>query len=148
MGDAGVAAAEGRYDLAQPARHYSDASVRGVSLGGRTMKQFLRLAMCLATLAITCGNVLADDALQQNFLAPPVAAKPAVWWFWGETVTTDHGITQDLEALKRVGFGGVVIYEQTFVEGGCRCSWRYQTGWISFVGRWSRGRCRSARDRR
>ena len=72
--------------------------------------------MCLATVAIICGNALAEDALQQDFLAPPVNAKPAVWWFWGETVTTDHGITQDLEALKRVGFGGVVIYEQTFVD--------------------------------
>ncbi len=37
-----------------------------------------------------------------------------MWWFWGESVTTDHGITQDLEALKRVGFGGVVLYEQVF----------------------------------
>ena len=40
-----------------------------------------------------------------------------MWWFWGESVTTDHGITQDLEALKRVGFGGVVLYEQVFGDG-------------------------------
>ena len=80
------------------------------------MRQFVKLAMWLATAAIICGNALAEDTLQQDFLAPPVPAKPAVWWFWGETVTTDHGITQDLEALKRVGFGGVVIYEQTFVD--------------------------------
>ncbi len=72
--------------------------------------------MWLAAVAVICGNALAEDTLRQNFLAPPVNAKPAVWWFWGETVTTDHGITQDLEALKRVGFGGVVIYEQTFVD--------------------------------
>ncbi len=72
--------------------------------------------MWLTTLAIVGGNALAEDTLQQDFLAPPVNVKPAVWWFWGETVTTDHGITQDLEALKRVGFGGVVIYEQTFVD--------------------------------
>ena len=77
---------------------------------------FVHLAMWLATVAIICGNTRAEDALRQNFLVPPVEAKPAVWWFWGETVTTDHGITQDLEALKRVGFGGVVIYEQTFVD--------------------------------
>jgi hypothetical protein len=66
--------------------------------------------------AMMGGHALAEDAMQQDFLAPPVNAKPAVWWFWGETVTTDHGITQDLEALKRVGFGGVVIYEQTFAN--------------------------------
>ncbi len=80
------------------------------------MRQCVKLVMCLAAAAIVCSYALADDSLQQDFLAPPVNAKPAVWWFWGETVTTDHGITQDLEALKRVGFGGVVIYEQTFVD--------------------------------
>jgi hypothetical protein len=67
-------------------------------------------------MVVVWGNALAKDALQQNFLTPPNKAKPAVWWFWGDTVTTDHGITQDLEALKRVGFGGVVVYEQTFED--------------------------------
>ena len=43
-------------------------------------------------------------------------AKPSVWWFWGESTTTEHGITKDLEALKRVGFGGVVLYEQVFKD--------------------------------
>ena len=84
--------------------------------GGSAMRRSIKLGMWLATVAVTCGNALAEDTLQQDFLAPSVNAKPAVWWFWGETVTTDHGITQDLEALKRVGFGGVVIYEQTFVD--------------------------------
>ncbi len=82
----------------------------------KIVRQSIKLALCLATMAIIGGNALAEDTLQRDFLAPPVDAKPAVWWFWGETVTTDHGITQDLEALKRVGFGGVVIYEQTFVD--------------------------------
>jgi hypothetical protein len=67
-------------------------------------------------MVVVWGNALAKDALQQNFLTPPNKAKSAVWWFWGNTVTTDHGITQDLEALKRVGFGGVVVYEQTFED--------------------------------
>jgi hypothetical protein len=42
-------------------------------------------------------------------------ARPRVWWFWGESVTTNEGITRDLEAYHRVGFGGVVLYEQVFV---------------------------------
>ena len=54
------------------------------------------------------------DPLANTFLTPPTSAKPTIWWYWGESVTTDHGITQDLEALKRVGFGGVVLYEQVF----------------------------------
>jgi hypothetical protein len=80
------------------------------------MRPFVKFAIWLATVDIIGGNALAEDALRQEFLAPPVSAKPIVWWFWGETVTADHGITQDLEALKRVGFGGVVIYEQVFTD--------------------------------
>ena len=80
----------------------------------------LKLCALLAALFLFLGpfrGLAGDtDTLQTTFLTPPTAAKPAVWWFWGESVTTDHGITQDLEALKRVGFGGVVIYEQVFAD--------------------------------
>ncbi|GGX97292.1 glycosyl hydrolase [Pseudoduganella dura] len=41
-------------------------------------------------------------------------ARPRIWWFWGESTTTDEGITRDLESYRRVGFGGVVLYEQVF----------------------------------
>ena len=58
----------------------------------------------------------AADLLADSFVAPPDTAKPSTWWYWGESVTTNHGITQDLESLKRVGFGGVVIYEQVFTD--------------------------------
>jgi hypothetical protein len=57
-----------------------------------------------------------DKSLEHAFLTPSTAAKPAIWWYWGESVTTDHGITEDLESLKRVGFGGVVLYEQVFAD--------------------------------
>ena len=59
---------------------------------------------------------MAEGSLPSDFVSPPSAAKPAIWWFWGESVITEHGITQDLEALKRVGFGGVVLYEQVFTD--------------------------------
>ena len=98
---------------AASARKY--CSEKGLD-AGRAMRQFVKLAMGPAIVAIICGSAFAQDTLQQDFLAPPVNAKPVVWWFWGETVITDHGITQDLEALKRVGFGGVVIYEQVFTD--------------------------------
>jgi hypothetical protein len=61
----------------------------------------------------TCG---AGDLLATVFRSPPEGAKPAIGWFLGEFITTDHGITQALEALKRVGFGGVVFYEQVFTD--------------------------------
>lgn len=76
-------------------------------------------ALCLA--ALSTSLIAADmndrgDVLAREFVELPATSKPSIWWFWGESVTTDHGITQDLEALKRAGFGGVVVYEQLFTD--------------------------------
>ena len=71
------------------------------------------LLICLLALA---GAISAPALETESFKNPPAAAKPTCWWFWGESVTTEHGITQDLEAMKRVGWGGVVLYEQVFSE--------------------------------
>ncbi len=73
-------------------------------------------AICIGI--FTLGWVFASAAsdLEKNFVTPPDPVKPAIWWYWGESITTDHGITQDLESLKRVGFGGAVIYEQVFAN--------------------------------
>ncbi len=76
----------------------------------------LVFAASFVFLGTFCGIAEEGESLEHAFLVPSTPAKPAVWWFWGESVTTDHGITQDLEALKRVGFGGVVIYEQVFAD--------------------------------
>ena len=72
--------------------------------------------VALAAITLLIGKAATADPLEKTFLVPPVESKPAIWWFWGESVTTDHGITQDLEALKRAGFGGVVVYEQLFTD--------------------------------
>lgn len=74
------------------------------------------LATLAATLVYVGATASAQLSLEDDFIHPRPAAKPAIWWFWGESVTTEHGITQDLEALKRVGFGGVVLYEQVFTD--------------------------------
>ncbi len=73
------------------------------------------LHVATTVVALNASNATRDP-LAAAFATPPVSANPTLWWFWGETVTTDHGITQDLEAMKRAGFGGVVIYEQVFTD--------------------------------
>ena len=81
------------------------------------LKHLLAAVAAVTFLGALCSLAGEPDSLENTFRVPPTAAKPTMWWFWGESVTTDHGITQDLEALKRVGFGGVVIYEQVFGDG-------------------------------
>ena len=46
-----------------------------------------------------------------QFAAPPDSARPWVYWFWSEGNITREGMTADLEAMRRVGIGGVLIME-------------------------------------
>lgn len=49
--------------------------------------------------------------IEKGFLDPPESARPWVYWFWLNGNITREGITADLEAMKRVGIGGVLIME-------------------------------------
>ena len=53
----------------------------------------------------------AVDNLAKNFVTPPDDARIWVYWFWLNSNITKEGITLDLEAMKRVGIGGVLIME-------------------------------------
>jgi hypothetical protein len=71
---------------------------------------------CLAALILACIVCTAAQAadpftLNKEFVAPPAAARPWVYWFWLNSNITREGITADLEAMKRVGIGGVLIME-------------------------------------
>ena len=52
-----------------------------------------------------------EDKLSSQFRRPPDAARPWVYWFWLDGNLTREGITADLEAMQRVGVGGVLIME-------------------------------------
>ena len=49
--------------------------------------------------------------LVKNFITPPNESRIWVYWFWLNSNITKEGITADLEAMKRVGIGGVLIME-------------------------------------
>jgi hypothetical protein len=49
--------------------------------------------------------------LEQTFRTPPDAAKPRVWWHWMNGNVTTAGITADLEWMKRVGIGGMQMFD-------------------------------------
>ena len=80
------------------------------------LKRFCGAVAVVTFLGALCGLAGEPDSLENSFRVPPTSAKPTIWWYWGESVTTDRGITLDLESLKRVGFGGVVLYEQVFAD--------------------------------
>jgi hypothetical protein len=71
-------------------------------------KHFLTVILALCVLA---GAAIGADELAQSFIRPPDSARPWVYWFWLNSNITREGITADLEAMKRVGIGGVLIME-------------------------------------
>ena len=68
------------------------------------------LVPAVLVLSSLLPTVAADD-LASEFARPPQAARPWVYWFWLNGNITKTGITADLEAMKRVGIGGVLIME-------------------------------------
>ncbi|GAB3038785.1 glycosyl hydrolase [Spirosoma pulveris] len=56
-----------------------------------------------------------DAALQQQFITPPAAAKPRVWWHWMNGNITKEGIQKDLEWMKRVGIGGFQNFDASLM---------------------------------
>jgi hypothetical protein len=71
-------------------------------------KACVRLAPILALAVCLLGQGL---DLETGFRRPPEAAKPWTYWFWMNGNLTREGITADLEAMHRVGIGGVLIMD-------------------------------------
>lgn len=69
-----------------------------------------RLLFSLAMVAAAAAMAPAQSLVDQ-FRTPPASARPWVYWFWLNGNITRQGITADLEAMKRVGIGGVLIME-------------------------------------
>jgi len=66
---------------------------------------------CLLLLLSLAFARAAADPLAQGFAKPPPEARPWVYWFWLNGNISSNGITADLEAMQRVGIGGVLIME-------------------------------------
>ena len=68
--------------------------------------------LCALVVVLCCCPLAAAAAsLDEGFISPPALARPWVYWFWLNGNITREGITADLEAMKRVGIGGVLIME-------------------------------------
>jgi len=61
-------------------------------------------------IALCSAPTIASD-LSSQFATPPASARPWVYWFWNNGNVTKAGITADLEAMVRVGIGGVIIMD-------------------------------------
>jgi len=62
-------------------------------------------------LFIFANPVAAREDLARNFVNPPDSCRPWVYAFWLNGNITREGITADLEAMQRVGLGGMTLME-------------------------------------
>jgi hypothetical protein len=68
---------------------------------------------CLPGLSPAAGDPPPPDAgLDASFRSPPAPARPLTWWHWLDGNITRDGITADLEAMKRIGLGGVYLFNR------------------------------------
>lgn len=77
-----------------------------------THRRWAGAAALMAAACITLilrAQPLAD--LEANFRRPPAEVRPRTYWLWMNGHVTRDGITRDLEAMKRVGIGGVMIFD-------------------------------------
>ena len=67
----------------------------------------------IAFLAITLGGALgALAALDEvSFADPPQEVRPWTYWLWQNGNVEPQDVTADLEAIKRLGFGGVLMFD-------------------------------------
>ena len=53
----------------------------------------------------------AQDEVYKNFINPPAAAKPRVWWHWMNGNITKEGIRKDMEWMEKSGIGGLMNFD-------------------------------------
>jgi hypothetical protein len=73
-----------------------------------TLSRTLLLVVSLFSMRAVASSA-AD--LESGFVHPPASARPWVYWFPLDGNITSNGITADLEAMQRVGIGGVLYME-------------------------------------
>ena len=89
-------------------RYLKERSFTSLTSPTLTPNPMKTLLLTLLTLTQTAS---AADQLAKGFAQPPPSARPWVYWFPLNGNITSNGITADLEAMQRVGIGGVLYME-------------------------------------
>ncbi|MGF7149638.1 hypothetical protein FHS96_003289 [Sphingomonas zeicaulis] len=74
-----------------------------------------RLALIAALLASAApANAQQPDPLVAGFEEPPADARPLAYWQWINGNVSEEGIRQDFAWMKRIGLGGVFVFDVGF----------------------------------
>ena len=73
------------------------------------MKHFKSILIVQFILITGLSSIGAQPSLREQFVHPPVEAKPWTFWYWMYGAVSKEGIKADLEAMKQVGLGGAYL---------------------------------------
>jgi hypothetical protein len=84
---------------------------RLISLGSAAIAVVSNMPPVLANAINRYGTTTSFEAnnLLNGFINLPYSARPWTYWMWLDGNVSREGITSDLEALKKIGIGGVLI---------------------------------------
>ena len=99
----------GTRNLLRRSRFVMPLLVAAVLVGGAASAPFRLVGPAAA--AAEVADAAAAATLAEQFRAPPVAARPWVYWFIMDGNLSREGITADLEAMHAAGIGGVILME-------------------------------------
>ena len=74
----------------------------------KSLRITIGLAAALAA-ATTFAEVPGAQGLHAGFVRPPHEAKPWTYWFWCNTLTDRETMSEELEDIARLGFGGILL---------------------------------------
>src|SRR3954451_17683476 len=78
-------------------------------------KIFFPSVLTLFSIVALSQTSTSNDSLYKNFLTPPNAAKPRMWWHWMNGNITKDGIRKDLEWMHRAGVGGFQNFDASLL---------------------------------
>ncbi|MDX1285296.1 MAG: glycosyl hydrolase, partial [Draconibacterium sp.] len=79
--------------------------------------RFIVKAFCLATISVgifaSCKHQPSNSFSEEEFKNPSAEYKPRTWFHAMSGNMTKAGLTKDLEAIERVGIGGILLFNVT-----------------------------------
>lgn len=73
-----------------------------------------RFLLLLFTVVYICTNAQVNKECnvlkKDDFMNPPMQARPSTYWMWMNGHITKEGLTADLEYMKRNGYGAAIMF--------------------------------------